>query len=152
MKKFIYLLFIFLSFTINACENDNPCVDNVVSRINAGFYTLSNDNESAFTVSDFSMYGIDRQDSVLHGSNVRIFDFPLSMHEASSSYILTVNTLTDTLELFYTSKLAFVSVECGFTNNFEIQSLSITNNFIDSISIVKNNVDLSDEENLKIFL
>ena len=98
------------------------------------------------------MYGIDRQDSVLQGSNVKIFDFPLSMHEASSSYIMTADTITDTLELFYTSKLAFISVECGFTKNFEIQSLSFTNNIIDSISIVKNNADLSDEENLKIFL
>lgn len=134
-----------------SCESDAPCTDNVVSRVNAGLYTLVEGEAVVFTAGQLSIYGISHPDSVLQGSNVRIFNFPLSMHAESSRFILTADALTDTLELFYTTKLALISVQCGFTTNFDIQSVNFTQNFIDSISIVKSNADLTDEENLQIF-
>ena len=142
---------VLVAFAVVSCESDSPCSENVVSRVNAGLYTLVEGEEVTLTVDTLTMYGISRHDSVLSGSNVSIFNFPLSMHAESSSFIMTADTLTDTLELFYTTRLVLISTQCGFTTNFDIQSLNFTENFIDSISIVKSNVDLTDEENLKIF-
>ena len=151
MKAAKHLLPALIICAITACESDAPCSDNVVSRVNAGLYTLIEGEEVSLAVDQLSIHGISRPDSVLQGSNISEFVFPLSMQAESNSFIITADTLTDTLELFYTTKLAMISVQCGFTTNFEIQSLSFTKNFIDSISIVKSNVDLTDEENLKIF-
>ena len=135
-----------------SCEGDGTCSENVESRVQIGFYTLSDDMERTAKISQFSMYGIQHPDSVLRGNNVSGFDFPLSMHATSSTLVMTADTMTDTLEVHYSSRLVLISWECGFTNQFEILSLNHTGNFIDSIAIVKALTDRSELENLKIFL
>ena len=152
MKTKISLILFYIFTVIISCENEGPCSDNVVSRVNAGFYTLTGDVENKVTLNQFSMYGTLNPDSVLHGINVSKFEFPMSVHETSSLFIMTADTLTDTLEVLYSNKLVLVSRECGFTNNFMILSINFTENFIDSIAVVKENADLSNEENLKIFI
>ena len=151
LKAKITFISLLIAITMSSCESNSPCSDNVVSRVNVGLYTIIEGEETGLKVGQLSLYGISRPDSVLQGSNVSKFSFPLSMHAESSSFILTADTLTDTLELFYATRLALISPQCGFTSNFQIQSLNYTANFIDSISIVKSNADLTDEENLKIF-
>ena len=115
MELRIVILHALISIALIACESDAPCSENVISRVNAGLYTIVDDDEFEFTAGELSIYGISRPDSVLQGSNVKYFDFPLSMNAESSSFILTADAMTDTLELFYTSKLAFISTQCGFT-------------------------------------
>jgi hypothetical protein len=151
LKAFRILLLVLSGLAITACDSEGPCSTNVISRVNAGIYTLSGGKESALTVGQLSLYALSRPDSVLQGSNVREFDFPLSMHEESTSYVMTADTVTDTLELSYTSNLVWLSTACGFTASFTIREVNHTRHFIDSISLVNTIVDLYDVENLKIF-
>ena len=152
MKTSYFVILVLIFIGIPACESEGPCTENVVSRVNAGFYTLIDGTETAVTVSLLSMYGSSRPDSVIRKINVTKFDFPMSMHETSSFFVVTADTITDTLEVHYSNKLELISWECGFTNQFEILSTVFTENFIDSIAIVKPFADLSDEENFKIFI
>jgi len=147
--RIIILGLVVLSFT--ACESEKTCTDNMVSRVNAGLYTLVGENEAKLTVSLLNLYEESRPDSVLQVQNAHIFDFPLSMHKDSSKYILSVDAKTDTIELFYTSKLVWISTECGFTANFTLSDVTHNGNLIDSVSIVKHSIDLTDVENLKLF-
>jgi hypothetical protein len=152
VKTGYFILLVLIFAVIPACEDEGTCSENVVSRVNAGFYTLAGGTEAKATVNQYSMYGSTRPDSVILKSNVSNIEFPLSMHETSSVYIMTADTLTDTLEVQYSNKLALISWECGFTNQFEILSVIFTRNYIDSIAIVKSIADPGDEENLKIFI
>ena len=151
LKAFRILLVLLAGQAFAGCDIGETCSDDVISRVNAGIYTITGGRESALTVGQLSLYALSRPDSVLQGSNVRKFDFPLSMHEESTRFVMTADTVTDTLELSYTSKLVWISTACGFTANFTIREVNHTQHFIDSISLVSTLVDLYDVENLKIF-
>ena len=147
---FVVLLFILI--LIPACENEVACSEDTVSRVNAGFYTLAGGKEANFTPGQLDLHGILRPDSVILYSNVSKIEFPLSMHDTVSFFVMTADTLTDTLEFRYANQIELISWECGFTNHFEIHSVIFSENFIDSIAIINPIADPSDEENLKIFI
>jgi hypothetical protein len=150
LKKLIGCISVILA--LNACESEVPCSEDVVSRVNAGFYSMADGIEEKHAIGLFSMYGEQRPDSIISGSNVTGIEFPLSMHDTSTRFILTADNLTDTLELSYTTRLKLVSVQCGFTSLFDLRSVRYSGGFIDSVSIIKTTADPGDEQNLKIFL
>ena len=104
-------------------------------------------------VNNFTLYGSGKDSLIYDSANsVTTFSFSMDMNALSSTMILQADSLADTLIINYTVVPVLVSYECGFTNTFEMNGLSYTRHFIDSVSLLKNIADLENEENLKIFL
>ena len=152
LKKRSFIALLCLLILLPACEDEGTCSENTVSRVNAGFYSLTGGKETTSPVNQLALYGITRQDSVILKSNARNIEFPLSMHDTVNLFVMTADTLADTLGFRYANQIVLISWECGFTNRFEIRSVTSTHNFIDSIAIINPVADPSDEENIKIFI
>ena len=136
-----------------SCEGEGICTQSVLSVVNAGFYGWDGEQEVDVFVHDFTLYGEGR-DSLLYDSmnSMTRFSFPMDMNALSSTMIMQADSLVDTLVINYAVVPVLVSYECGFTNTFEMNGLSYTGHFIDSVSLINNIASLENEENLKIFL
>ena len=153
MKKIPLILILCYLAVYPSCEGGGICTQSVLSVVNARFQGWDGEQEVDIFVNNFTLYGLGR-DSLLYDSanSVTTFSFSMDMNALSSTMILQADSLADTLIINYTVVPVLVSYECGFTNTFEMNGLSYTRHFIDSVSLLKNIADLENEENLKIFL
>lgn len=77
---------------------------------------------------------------------------PFTFNPASGNiqYVIQFDTnqaFYDTMHLYYTSRVEFISNDCGFTNYYHIDSLYVTKNHIDSFSLQDREVTM--EGNLR---
>ncbi len=153
LKKIPLILIMFFLAVYPACEGEGICTQSVLSVVNAGFYSWDGEEEIDVFLDDFSLCG-EGKDSLLydHKNSVSSFSFPMDMNALSSTLILQAGSLLDTLVIQYAVVPVLISYECGFTNTFEMDALSYTGHFIDSVSMINNIANVEDEENLKIFL
>jgi hypothetical protein len=86
------------------------------------------------------------------------FSIPLSPVIDSSTWVIktdsaSTNTVYDTLVLYYKRQQQFISNACGYAYFFNLDSISTTHNFIDSILIINasvtNNVNAN---NLQVYI
>ncbi len=156
MNRISPLLVILLLISGNACENrETICTEELISRANAGFYVRDDAGERDTLLSKLTFYGASRPDSLLYdeASDRGSIEFPLPGDpEEYTSFVFRVDTLTDTIRIWHTPILVMVSYECGFTAHHNIYWLSYQKNAIDTIAIAEPLVDLTDEENLKIYI
>jgi len=156
LKRIPLILILVLLTVYPSCEGEGVCTQSVLSVVNAGFYGWDEEQqlEIEVFVNGFSLYGIDRPDSLLYDSQNSLtkFSFPMDMNAISSTLIIMADSLVDTLIINYSVVPVLISYECGFTNNFEMSGLTFTRHFIDSISMINTIANLENEENLKIFL
>src|SRR5690606_13610136 len=77
--------------------------------------------------------------------------FSLDPDLSNMQYKIIPNTASmeecDTINIMYSSHLFFISNDCGYTYNYNIESVSITNHYIDSIAI--SNKEITTEGNKK---
>ena len=83
--------------------------------------------------------------------SVTSFSFPLDPAEDQSLYLITLNGVTDTAEIYYTRRPHLVSPECGYTFVSEMTGLKTTHNIIDTLIIENESVNLNGEKNLHLF-
>ena len=58
---------------------------------------------------------------------------------------------TDTVHFFYERSLNLISDECGFTHFFTLSDVISTENVIDHLTVTAPEIEISDEEHIKIF-
>ncbi len=143
--------FCFLFFS---CESEKICEQSTVSTLNAGFYSFQDSIPEAALIDSFTVYGIGRADSLIYdqANSVGSFDLPLSHFVDTAGFVLTLGTETDTIRFLYSRELHLISMECGFTTYYYIESIDNTSNVIDSVSVVNEKVTNGDYENIKIYL
>jgi hypothetical protein len=76
---------------------------------------------------------------------------PLNASSGSSSFIMGVNGVNDTLTVWYSTFPHLISKECGYTFYHNIDSLLSTNHKIIRITISKKSVTTLSEENIRIY-
>lgn len=153
MKKIPLILILCYLAVYPSCEGGGICTQSVLSVVNARFQGWDGEQEVDIFVNNFTLYGSGKDSLIYDSANsVTTFSFSMDMNALSSTMILQADSLADTLIINYTVVPVLVSYECGFTNTFEMNGLSYTRHFIDSVSLLKNIADLENEENLKIFL
>lgn len=88
-----------------------------------------------------STYEYDTNFTIQGLRGISTLPFSLDPDKASISYIMFPNyeltSARDTLTVYYKSNLFFISNDCGFTYNYEIDSAVTTNNLIDSIHVAE---------------
>src|SRR4030042_6792559 len=136
----IVIIILVVSITLS-CNKEIDCEQSTQSRVKMGFYTVTDQKvDSAVGLYDVTLYGISI-DSLFYNSNDNIYSISLllSQLQDSSSYVLRIGTISDTLEFEYTRDLRFISTECGFATSFTINNFETTKHIIDSFQIVNPN-------------
>ncbi len=126
---------------------------------NYGFYV---NGDTAVTIQDQLTVTITRND----GNDTTLINKQTNAHNVNlpMSFLHDVDTLrltiasengeqTDVLHVKKTNELHFESVECGANYFHKILSIETTHNFIDSIVVIKDNVNYdATEEHVHIYL
>ena len=155
LKKSGIVSVIFLLILCPACQDEVICTQDMISRVVAGFYVRDLAGERDTVLNDCTFYGVLRPDSLLYdgSSGISKIVFPLSQHEVEyTGFILKTDSLADTLRIYHSSRQELISFSCGFATVHIIEGLGYENSLIDTISISNSLVDLTDYENLKIYL
>jgi len=137
----ILAILLTLSLALTACSDDS-CYDNGSSLPLATFYLGSSQQAiSGLTVKGIGVPG----DSVLANSSaLKELYLPLQASTSSTSYAITrqvtIDTISvqfcDTVKINYNAVEYFHSIECGAMFNFDITSVSWTENAIDSVVVL----------------
>jgi len=155
LQKSAIVPVISLLILLPACRDEVICTEDVVSRAGAGFYVRDGEEKRDTVLNNLTFYGVLRPDSLLYDSSggIRQIVFPLSRGEGEyTGFVLMLGSLSDTLRIHHSSRLELVSFSCGFTVIHDIEGVSFGNTIIDTISISDPLVDLTDDENLEIYI
>ena len=143
-----------MSLTQSCSEVDCP-LDNVVV-MTCGLYDA---NGSEQNLTDSLTVMAAGTDSILLNGAQNVSSFGLPMN-----YVADVDTLIfkftevdgtsyiDTLRVSHTNEAHFESLDCPLSFFHEIKDVVTTHNAIDSVAIVRKQVNYEDVENLKIYL
>jgi hypothetical protein len=155
---FCVLFFIFCFFA--ACDSDEQCRQNAPVLMNVRFYksvidTAGMQKNSAATFR-IGAKG-EGTDSVLYqNAPVSGINLPLNKLDNHSAFTLSVRetdttaTYTETLTVWH-SNIEEYSFECGCLVTFKIDSVQITNQFIDSLSVINKNINTQNAENIQLY-
>jgi hypothetical protein len=156
MRKFIPgFLFIVLSGFILFLDSCTPgsCFEDTKSSMKATFYTVINETSKAVPPDTLTIRGLNN-DSIRYNKALKVQPalFELNPATSSSSFLVTVNGVTDTLTIWYSSYPHFISKECGYTFYNHLDSIPIKRfNFIKDIYISNRTITNLNVENIRIF-
>lgn len=144
------LLSMILLFT--SCDEEKICDENTRSFLKAGLYKISEGEVQDSVAAELFILSLGDVSIYWDSANISKIQFPLNPELKQTGYLMIADSVADTLHFNYETDLIFVSYPCGFAPEYKITSVNHTSNGIDSIEIIKNKVDPSDEENIRIFL
>jgi predicted nucleic-acid-binding Zn-ribbon protein len=144
-----YAILSILILYMSACTPET-CLDETESYLKVTFYNYSTRTISA--PSTISVHGVGR-DSLLYNqaTQVKSAKLPLNQMADTTAFVLTINSISDTLIIRHTSFPHLISRECGYTYYFNIEPPVTTRHIIDSISAPNRTITTQNEENLRIF-
>lgn len=147
-----------MGIVLLACDNSALCLSGQ-SAIQAGLYSASTGEEKDTTLNGFYLWGLDNpNDSILIDSvSTNKMYMPTNINIDSTFFVVreknTITDLNDTIKFYYSRELKYISGDCGFTYELNIDTAIHTNNFIDSIVISYPSVIYNENlENVKIFI
>jgi hypothetical protein len=153
MRKFITgsLLILLPCITIymGSCT-PGSCFEETESYLKASFYNYQTGVLN--TPDSLTLRGLN-SDSLIYRktSGVHPALFPLNASIDSSTFIVTVKGISDTIKFRYTSYAHFISKECGYTYYHHLESDPVfTTNFIKEITVENKTITNLNVENLHI--
>ncbi|MFP4019718.1 MAG: DUF6452 family protein [Bacteroidales bacterium] len=152
-REFLLLISLGIIFLLIQCEDD-PCEENLNTPVGVTFHTIdTNGVKQDVSITSLSVYALDN-DSIIadSSSSVHELKLPLNPHKDSCMFILDADSLQDSITFLYTHDKEFVSQDCGFKLVYELDTIISTGHFIDSLNIIQNTVNKSDENHLEIFV
>jgi hypothetical protein len=161
--KLSNLITLLVIFTLFSCMSEEYCTKDLQAEMNIGFYSLE-ENDAAVSFSILNVYGY-QNDSLINADTTSVskINLPLSNSSDTSTFIFTwtvvdysqtdsTGFITDTLNIYYSRELNFVSTACGFMYNYRLNNFNYTNHIIDSIIFANTLVSNFDEEHLQILV
>jgi hypothetical protein len=144
------ILFLVLSLLAASCVSVEVCEEEYESNLVARFKTMKEGVAADTTVNALSLYGIreGKSDSLLYnGLPASGFLVPLDPNEGLSSFVLQIDTLTDTLHVYYEHEAYLISYTCGFASLFTLDQLDTSSGLIQNDSIINDMIDAEYDEN-----
>lgn len=138
------------AFASSGCTPES-CYDETISGVKGGFYeTGSGLNISADSL---TVYGVGMESDLIYQNAKARKDLVLFLDPAlqSCSFVVIINSITDTITFNYTSFPHLISKECGYTFFHTITSHTSTKNLIDTVLLRNPNITIPYEENIRIF-
>jgi hypothetical protein len=144
------ILFIFICIFIAGCVSVEVCDEEYVSELVARFKTEKDGEPADTTVNALTLYGIREglSDSLLYDSaSVSGFTVPLDPQHDFSSFVMQIDTLRDTLHVYYAHEIYLVSYACGFASLFTLDHLETVSGLILKDTIISTMIDAAYENN-----
>ena len=145
------ILFLILSIFTVSCITVEVCDESYDSELVARFKTEHEGEAADSTVSALTLYGIreGKNDSLLYnGVSSSGFVVPLDPNNDYSRFVLQIDTLSDTLTIFYQHEIYEISYTCGFANLFTLDdNIESSSGIIKRDTILKEMIDAEYEEN-----
>ncbi len=144
-----------------ACDESSLCLSGQ-NAIQSGLYSGASGVEKDTTLNGFYLWGYDDLSDVdlpllIDSASVKNMYMPTNLDRDSTVFILREKTvasdLTDTILFVYSRELNYVSGDCGFSYNLNLDTVIYSINFIDSVVISYPSVLYNENlENVKIFI
>jgi len=155
--NFIRVLLIIITFiTINSCERDDICIDEITPHLIVRFY--DNDNNTLFKkFSQLSVKVMGIENDSLSFSSTDSILIPLKVTDNSTQFILTLDSdqntfIRDTLTVNYDPSNVFVGRSCGFKTIFNNTNYLLdSNNWIHNVETITQTIDNETGAHVKIF-
>ena len=128
------------------------CYENTESFIKASFYNYKTQKLQA--PDSVTIYGLNMDNDLLYdrARGLQPALIPLNPETVSSTFIVMINGVTDTVEFRYSSYPHLLSKECGFTYYHKLDTDRLfTKNVIINMYIGNRNITTVNEENIRIF-
>lgn len=146
MASFVLALII----NISSCSPD-ACFEETNAFLKASFYL---DQTKKLKAPDsLTLYGINHLGSKIYDRAAKIQPalFPLNPSSDTSTFVIKINGVTDTIMFVYRSYPHLISKECGYTFFHDLDTLFYSKNIIAYIYRGSNSITTKNEENIRIF-
>jgi hypothetical protein len=155
MMKYSPLKFLIVYFTLAflfsiSCTRE-ACFDETNAYLKASFFL--NSTQKLLAPDSLTLYGIGRDTSKIYDktSSVTQALIPLNSSTGGCGFVIRINGVSDTLFLRYTSYPHLLSQECGYTYYHTLDSVAVTKNIVDTITVPLIKVTTLNGENIRIF-
>ena len=147
----VVMLAVLISLLFSSCTGE--CLYIPGSLVSAEFRSAVNGSDQVAALDSLTLRGLGREDSLLYSArnNISLINLPLNGSETETAFIIDTKKGTDTIWLVSATIPVFLSVECGFVLNFELQEARHTVNFIDSVKITIKEITSFDDKNIRIY-
>jgi hypothetical protein len=155
MKKFFLSTITFLlCLEFSSCTDQYSICDQIkYANLNASFYKITAGGESVNIAPSFSLAALNG--TLIYNQQPNVSNFGLQLVPAidSASYIISFSASlpADTFNIYYSSSIQNLSVECGNIDVHDIRLIRTTNHTIDSIVIANPSVRNENMKNLKFY-
>ena len=148
---FIILIFLLLQLLFSGCNNDSICLSNQHA---LRAYFMSMEDKTRVQVLNTTIFGLGMEnDSIYKEEDVANMFLPMAFSGDTTTFVIMVQTLADTIHFVNTKKMNFISRECGFTLDFVIDTVYFSNRFIDSVAIINPNIRYNENvDNVEIYI
>ena len=153
-------LLIITVIVLGGCDQSNLCISGQ-SSIQAGLYSPSEPEGRDTTLTGITLWGLNNDSILADSTRVNKLFLPADLNSDSCTFVMredklvgeTVISYSDTLLFVYSRDLNYISGDCGFSYDIELDTVIHTNNIIDSVIIDNASVLYNENfENVKIFI
>lgn len=145
MKIIHVLVIIMLLLSLVKCEDSTQCTEETDMTVNIEFKKLNGINTDTM-INNLTIIGLDTP--YLNNNNIKSINLSLSQTSDTSEFSFAVDTVIDTISFYSKRELYLISYECGFATRFKLDSVSTSEHIINAVSIIKPEVDITDETNI----
>jgi hypothetical protein len=152
-KLLLFLCFVF--FVLFSSCQDDPCDEKIESLVGINFRTIdSTGNDTDTLLPSLAIYSPENNNTLLRdtATDVNETTLPLAPSKDMSTFVLSFDSVTDTLYFYYQRDIKLVSQDCGFRTIFHLDSIHYSHSAIDSLQIIDKTVNSADAKHLEIFL
>lgn len=153
IKPFLFIIAGFIYLMVpGGCNQDELCLSNQHA-LQTGFYSAFNVKRDS-VLKKANVYGLDNEDFLIYKEqDISKMFLPLSFQSDTSIFVISNNSLFDTIWVVHNKELQFISRKCGFTFDFTIDTVLYTKTFVDSVALFYPKVRYGENvENVKIYL
>ncbi len=145
-----------------SCSQEADCTDATRPMMNVGFYTILKDTMPDGYVRD-SVVGIAwdtltvtafETDSVIINKKTAAQAVSLPLRYAEESTVIVLHyseDYKDTVTIYHHNTPYFLNMDCGYQMKQELQGISFTMHFLDSIAITDPKIGIYGTENLSLY-
>lgn len=144
MKRLLYLICILLA--VAACKEEFEAPPKAMLQVNF-LNSITKDTISSKT----TMKGWGQEYLWVKDSVLQDILLPLSSND-STRFIVSFDSVIDTITFFHQTILKYESMESGFYNEYKLRSIVNTKNRIDSVEISDSLITKNWNENIKLYL
>ncbi|MDR2840834.1 MAG: hypothetical protein LBV75_06165 [Paludibacter sp.] len=158
--KYLYYILIISSITLYSCStaDDKSCRETEKVQMHINFFdTVYNAasgkvSEKQLYIDSLTIQGIG-SDSLLYENKKNLHEIflPLKKNENSTQFVILFNQTADTITIQHLNSNYFISLACGCEIVQNIENVTFTHNYIDSLQIINPAINLLDVKNIKIY-